>query len=102
MSNDEPSTEFWCRADEVIAVANKQCKDETSGKVSASLLYAAARFSSFNVASSANNVEEMKRDKGEAIKYFLGQFEKMLVENIEDYIENFERYTSSNANSKNT
>ena len=102
MSNDTPGPEFWARADEVIAIANKQCNDSTSGKVSASLLYAAARFSSFNVASSADDVEEMKRDKEEAIKYFLGQFEKMLIENIDDYIENFESYTSSNTNAEST
>ena len=102
MSNDTPSPEFWSRADEVIAIANKQCTDSTSGKVSASLLYAAARFCSYNVASLADDVDEMKKDKEEAIKYFLGQFEKMLIENIDDYIENFEKYTSTNENDENT
>jgi len=94
MSDNEVSPEFWKRADQLIALANEQVKEETIGKVSSSLLYAAARFNSFNVASSAENVEEMKRDKEEAIKYFTEQYRKMLIENLDEYIENFEKYES--------
>jgi hypothetical protein len=92
MSDEGIPPEFWERADQVIALANEQVKDSTIGKVSSSLLYAAARFSSFNVASSADDVEEMKKDKEEAIRYFTEQYRKMLVENLDDYIENFEKY----------
>jgi hypothetical protein len=102
MSNDTPGPEFWARADEVIDIANKQCDESTSGKVSASLLYAAARFSSYSVASSAKDVEEMKINKEGAIKYFSDQFEKMLIENIDDYVKNFDSYTSPKENSENT
>ena len=92
MSNDETPPEFWERADQVIALANEQVADSTVGKVSSSLLYAAARFNSFNVASLADSAEEMKSDKEEAIKYFTDQYKKMLIENLDDYIENFEKY----------
>jgi hypothetical protein len=103
MSNDTPpGPEFWARADEVIDIANKQSDDSTSGKVSASLLYAAARFSSFSLASSAKDVEEMKRNVEEAIQYFSGQFEKMLIENIDDYVKNFDSYTLPKENGENT
>ena len=101
MANDTPGPEFWARADEVIDIANKQCDDSSSGKVSASLLYAAARFSSFSVASSAKGVEEMKRNREAAIKYFSGQFEKMLTENFDEYIRNFNSYTSPKENIEN-
>jgi len=102
MSNNTPGPEFWARADEVIDLANRQSDESTSGKVNSSLLYAAARFSSFNVASSAGDVKEMKKNRDEAIKYFSGQFERMLIENIDDYIENFDRYTSPEESEKNT
>lgn len=92
MNDDSVPKEFWERADEIIALANDQIKDSTIGKVSSSLLYATARFNSFNVASSAKDVEEMKKDKDEAIKYFTKQYKKMLTENLDDYIENYESY----------
>lgn len=92
MNDDPVPDEFWQRADEIIALANEQIADSTIGKVSSSLLYAAARFNSFNVASSAKDVEEMKKDKAEAIKYFTEKYEKMLTENLDDYIENYESY----------
>ena len=92
MSKEEVSPEFWKRADEIIAVANDQCKSEATGKVGSSLLYAAARFSAFDVASSSSNIEEMKTDKDEAISFYLEQFKKMLIENMDEYIENYESY----------
>ena len=93
MNSDEISPEFWERADQMIALANEQVKDSTIGKVSSSLLYAAARFNTFNIASSAKDATEMKKDAKEAIKYFTEQYEKMLTENLDDYIENYENYT---------
>jgi hypothetical protein len=63
--------------------------------VSASLLYAAARFNSFNVASSARDVEELKQHKEEAIRYFTEQYRKALEENLDDYIDNFSLYNSA-------
>lgn len=94
MSKEKVPQEFWDRADEVIALVNNQVKGSTVGKVSSSLLYAAARFNSFNVANSASSKDEMKKDREEAVKYFTEQYRKMLGENIDDYIENFEKYTS--------
>lgn len=94
MSDDIAPKEFWDRADEIIAVANDQIKEATVSKVSSSLLYAAARFNSFNVANSASDAEEMKRDREEAIRYFTEQYRNMLIENLDDYIENFEGFES--------
>ena len=92
MSNDPIPREFWERADKIIALANEQVPGSSVGKVSSSLLYAAARFASFNVASSTTDVEEMLKDKEEAIKYLTEQYRKMLIENLDDYIENYEKY----------
>ena len=95
MSDNEIPPEFWERADEVIALANEQVKGSTIGKVSASLLYAAARFNAFNAASSVIDAEDMKKDKEEAISYFTEQYKEMLIENLDDYIENYDKYTRS-------
>jgi hypothetical protein len=91
MDNETPDQSYWDRADEIIHLANEQCNHEMNGKVSSSLLFATARFNAFIIASSAKNVEEMKNDKEEAIKYFTEQYKKMLIENIDDYIQNFEQ-----------
>ena len=90
--SDDIGPEFWKRADAVINLANEQCEVASRSKVSASLLYAAARFNSFIVASSAANLDELRLDKGEAIKYFTEQYQKMLTENLDDHIANYEKY----------
>ncbi len=92
MKEKGPDKEFWERADEIILLANKQCEKAASGKVSSSLLYASARFSSFILATTADNAEEMKKDRDKAIKYFTDQYEKMLTQNLDDYIENHAEY----------
>ncbi|WP_057833205.1 DUF3144 domain-containing protein [Colwellia sp. TT2012] len=92
MSQNEISDEFWQRADEYIELANNQSKSESKGKVGASLLYASARFSAFDVASSSTSAEEMKADKDEAISFYVEQFRKMITDNMDEYIENFKGY----------
>jgi hypothetical protein len=92
MSNEAPEQEFWERADKVIALANEQCDECTVGEVSSSLLYATARFNAFNIASSSIDIEELKNDKDEAIRYLTEQYNKMLTENFDDHIENFHDY----------
>lgn len=89
MSNNTEDKEFFDRADEIINLANKQCDNNPIGKVSSSLLFAAARFNAFIVASSAKDLEELKNDKAEAIKYFKEQYEKVFIENIDEYIKNY-------------
>ncbi len=98
MSSNEPSKEFWDRADEVIRLANEQCKSEDIGKVSSSLLYASARFNAFNIASTSEDVDELKNDKDEALKYYCDQYRKMLIENFDDYIDNYAEYFEKDIN----
>jgi hypothetical protein len=92
MSQECPSPEFWKRADAVIHLANEQCGEAPLGEVSSSILYAAARFNAFIVASAARDLDEMKANREEAIDYFPAQYKKMLIENLDDYIENFDNY----------
>ncbi len=99
MSDDKPDKEFWDRADEVIHLANRQCDSASIRKVSSSLLYAAARFNSFIVASSAKSAEELKEDKEKAVDYFVEQYKKMLVENIDEHINSYEKNIEEKRNS---
>ena len=89
MSNETEDKNFFDRADEIINLANTQCDNTAIAKVSSSLLFAAARFNAFIIASSAKDIDDLKKDKTEAIKYFKEQYEKVFIENIDEYIKNY-------------
>ena len=95
--SEEINKAFWDRADAFIALANDFCEEEATGKVSSSLLYAAARFNTFVVASNSRSLEALEKDKKEALDYFTGQYRKMLEENLDDYIKSFDKYTNENS-----
>lgn len=83
---------FFKRADAHIDLANAQLKDASRGKVSASLMYATARFNAWITACEAGSDEELRSGKGESIEYFVAQYRSMLEENLNAYIDNFDRY----------
>ena len=91
MSDNTEDKEFFDRADAIINLANSQCDGNAIGKVSSSLLFAAARFNAFIVASSAKDLEELKKEKMEAINYFKEQYEKVFIENMDEYIKNYDK-----------
>lgn len=88
----DPDADFFSRADAHIKLANEQMQSATRGKVSASTLYAAARFNAWVSACGFASGAEMAERKADAVSYFVEQYKKMLEENIDDYIANFERY----------
>jgi len=92
MSDSEKDKEFYEMADAHIAVANKQAKNINPGKISATILYSAARFNTFLVASSSDSAAELASRKEEACKYLIAEYQKMLDEHFNDYTENFEKY----------
>lgn len=63
MSNTEKDKEFYEMADAYIALANKQSKNTEQGKVSATFLYAAARFNIFLVATGATSADDFAAKK---------------------------------------
>lgn len=85
--------EFYERADQHIQLSNQQITEEIGiGKVSASMLYATSRFNAWISANGWSTGEELANAKQEIIEYFLTEYHKMLEENLDNYIENFEEY----------
>lgn len=88
-----PDDKFYERADTHIHLSNDQIsEDVTKGKVSASMMYATARFNTWISACDWNSAEEMAAAKEETIEYFMSEYRKMLNENMDDYINNFQSY----------
>jgi hypothetical protein len=92
----ETDDEFYERADAHIHLSNSQITDEiTRGKVSSSFMYSVARYNAWVSACGWPNASEMREAKAETIEYFVEEFKKMLDENLDDYISNFESYIQS-------
>jgi hypothetical protein len=95
MSSETVDDAFWQRADEIINLANQQCESvESSDDVSASLLYATARFNAFLIASTAQSAGDIQSGKEDAVAYFTEQYRQLLTDNLDDYIENFDEYNA--------
>ncbi|MCG6904518.1 MAG: DUF3144 domain-containing protein [Rhodobacter sp.] len=94
MSN-ETDPAFFKRADAMISLANDQLEDADIGAVSASFLYAAARFNAFVSAANCETAQEMAASKSEMVDYFLDQYRTMITEHLEDYAANFDAYTGA-------
>jgi hypothetical protein len=84
--------DFYNRADAVIRLANDQLSDMSRGNVSASCMYATARFNAWVSACGHGSAEDMAAAKKETLEYFVRQYRAMLEENLDDYIDNFSKY----------
>ena len=91
MSTSKTDDNFYSRADDVINLANKQCDSIENNKVNSSLMFAAARFNAFIASSSAQDLEQLKKNKNAAIQFFTEQYTQMLTENLDENIKNYER-----------
>ena len=95
MSTEALDDAFWQRADEVINLANAQCESaDSTDEVSASLLYASARFNAFQIAATAQSAADIQSGKDDAVAYFTEQYRQLLQDNLDDYIENFDEYNA--------
>jgi hypothetical protein len=86
MSDIPRDKEFYELADAYIALANTRMGKTKPAKVSATLLFAAARFNAFVFSVSAENKAQMLLDKESAIAYFMQEYEKNLRENIDEHL----------------
>lgn len=93
--NEDPT--FYDRADGHIMLANQQTEEVDAGAVSASLMFASARYGAWLAASGFESGEEMKADRAEHVAYFVEQFKMMVEDNLDDYIENFEMMMGEDA-----
>jgi hypothetical protein len=86
---------FYDRADAQIHLSNSQLSNINPGKVSASMMYATARFNAYVSWIGFHNAGDMAEERGEIVRYFVEQYQLMLEENLEDYIRNFETYLNT-------
>ena len=56
------------------------------------MMYSVARFNAWVNACGFNNGKEMEAAKEETLRFFSEEYKKMLKENLEDYITNFDNY----------
>lgn len=90
--SDDIDDKFYDRADAHIHLSNDQTQDISNGKVSASMMYATARFNAWLSACGPKSGEELAGLKASILEYYLEEYRKMLGENLDDYIQNFEKY----------
>jgi hypothetical protein len=92
--------EFLDRAHEHLRIANEQLAEVSEGQVSASMMYACARFSAWVSATNQESAKGLKGAYGETIEYFVAQYRKMLVKNLDDFVANFGEYMRPPADEK--
>lgn len=92
--NDPPNADpkFYDRADAHIHLSNSQLAEINPGKVSASMMYATARFNAYISWIGFQNAADMAGQRDETVQYFVEQYQRMLEENLDDYVNNFKRY----------
>jgi hypothetical protein len=93
MSDDQEATEREFRrvADAFIDRANDYLTTVPKENVGMSLLFAAARFNAFVVASHSKTPEKYDADRAKAIDFFTEQYLRMLEENLDDYRRVYDR-----------
>lgn len=85
---------FFERADAVITLANSQLSPKShAGQVAASLTYAAARFAVSAASIGFVKGSDFAKEKDDIIAFYTKQYQQMLADNIDDYANNFEKYT---------
>ncbi|MGI2258090.1 DUF3144 domain-containing protein [Shewanella sp. GXUN23E] len=95
MSDTEQA--FYDRATEMIKLANKQNQNTEikTGEVSASFMYAVARYNAWFGSTNFETKEQMVSKKQEMMDYYVERYKEMLESNMNDYIEHFDHYRST-------
>lgn len=91
-STDDADDTFYDRADAHIDLSNEQLEDAGPGKVSASMMYATARFNAWITAHGHESAEDLAAARQETVDYFVDQYRQMLEEHLDDYQANYGRY----------
>lgn len=88
----EVDEKFYDRADAHINLSNEQLKESGLISVNDSMMYALVRFNAWVGASGFDSAQEMSASREEVIEYFSTQYRKMLEENLDNYIANFDKF----------
>jgi hypothetical protein len=83
---------FYDRADAHIGLSNEQSDKTPLGRVSASMMYATARYNAWVSASGFQSGEDMAKSREQTIEYFVQGYRMMLEQNLDQYIANFDAY----------
>ena len=84
---------FFERVDKQIALSNSQVSKEAKREdVQRSNMYATARFNAWTVACNWDSAEAMEKGKHHTVEYFTNLYKQLLEENLNDYIQNFDKY----------
>jgi hypothetical protein len=92
VATTEPDDSFVARADAVIELANAQLGSIGRGKVSASSMYAIARFNAWVSFTGFTSQADMRSRRAETLDYFVAQYRATLEDHLDDYAEHFEEY----------
>tara|TARA_B110000211_G_scaffold36925_1_gene37170 strand:+ start:936 stop:1220 length:285 start_codon:yes stop_codon:yes gene_type:complete len=84
--------DFYNRADEHINLSNDQLSEASMEHVNASMMFSVTRFSSWISAYGHTSKEEFKKSKEETLNHLVKEYKDMLENNLDDYIENFDKY----------
>ena len=94
MSDVQRDKRFWDMADSFVQLANTHLNEEKPSRVSASALFAAARFNAFVVTAATESKAQLIAEKESAIAYFMDQYEKMLRENLDEHLARYDKPAS--------
>ncbi|HEY5718493.1 MAG TPA: DUF3144 domain-containing protein [Motiliproteus sp.] len=83
MSDPVDPKAVYAIADKFIALANELAASDDSGNVGMGIRYAAARYNSFEA---SLMTPDLAADKDKMLAMFTDDFNKMMLENLEDYI----------------
>ena len=83
---------FFDRADAFIGMANEYCDRVEVGRVSSSFMFGMSRFTAWACANGFDSASAMKKERDEAVDYYVSQFRQMLSDNVDDYLKNYDSY----------
>lgn len=81
MSDQKEEIPKSVMADKFIEVANEFTQTQSKECVSAAIMFAAARYSAFEITSKSKN---LMTDKNDALNWFTAEYRRMLEANIDD------------------
>jgi hypothetical protein len=80
-----------------ITLANERLTGDNHMRVGMAMIAAAARFNAYLVTAATGSPEAARAEAARATSALTGRFEKSLKSNLDDYVANFDRYSSGNA-----